>query len=69
MFIVYYDKNDGSNWAPESLYRFREAISKVIDDKILFIPKNIDVVLDAPAEQLVALRNYIDSALKEKENK
>jgi hypothetical protein len=69
MTILYYDKNDGSGWAPEYLHRFREAISKTIDDKILLIPKDIDVIFDASAEQLIALRDYINSALKEKENK
>ncbi len=69
MIILYYDRNDGSGWTPEHLYKFKEAISKVIDDKILLIPKDIDVILDAPAEQLIALRDYIDSALKEKESK
>jgi hypothetical protein len=69
MIILYYDRNDGSGWTPEHLYRFKEAISKSVDDKILLIPKDIDVVLDAPVEQLVALRDYIDKAIKEKESK
>ena len=69
MIILYYDRNDGSGWTPEHLHRFKEAISKTVDDKILLIPKDIDVVLDAPVEQLVALRDYIDKAIKEKESK
>lgn len=69
MIILYYDRNDGSGWTAEHLHRFKEAISKSFDDKILLIPKDIDVVLNAPAEQLIALRDYIDSALKEKEAK
>lgn len=68
MIILYYDRNDGSGWTPEHLYRFKQAISKAVDDKILLIPKDIDVIFDASAEQLIALRDYIDSALKEKEN-
>ena len=68
MTILYYEKNDGSGWTPEHLCKFRNAISKAVGDKILLIPKDIDVILDASTEQLITLRDYIDSALKEKEN-
>ena len=68
MIILYYDRNDGSGWTPEHLHKFKNAISKEAGDKILLIPKDIDVVLDASVEQLVALRDYIDKAIKEKEN-
>lgn len=69
MIVLYYDMNDRSGWTPEYLYKFKNAISEVVDDKILLIPKNIDVVLDAPIEHLVALRDYVDKAIEEKENK
>lgn len=69
MHIVYYDRNDGSGWTPEHLYKFKEQLSKTTDDKILILPKDLEVILDAPVENLIAIRDYIDKAIKEKENK
>jgi hypothetical protein len=68
MIILYYDRNDRSGWTPEHLHKFKNAVSKEINDKILLLPKDLDVILDASIEQLIALRDYVDKAIKEKEN-
>lgn len=61
MVVVYYDK------VPvDQLVNMRNHIAQVTDDKVLFIPKDFDILLDCSVSQLQAVKNMIEAAIKAK---
>ena len=63
MTLIYYDEQQPK----KELYIQCEKIREILGSDILFLPKSFSVYLNAPTEQLIAVKNAIDAALKLRE--
>lgn len=59
MTLIYYDMQ----MPRDELQGLAQKIRESIDDEILFLPKSFDVYLDVSEEQLLSVKNTIESAL------
>lgn len=62
MTLLYYDKNTPVESLMDLAKKFREVLGE--NSEILFLPKSIDVCLNASKEQLWAAKNMIETAIK-----
>lgn len=59
MTIIYYDLD----MPKETMHAVAEKIRERLSDEVLFIPKNFDVLLNTPKEQLLSAKRSIEAAL------
>ena len=59
MTILYYDEIKPK----EELYKILEGVREVTQDKVIALPKNFDILLDCSLDQLVSVKNIVDTAI------
>lgn len=61
ILILYYDTNDSR----ECVYNNVQLLRKEFSDKtILALPKNYDILLDASFDQLISIKQILDTAIE-----
>lgn len=65
MTILYFDTE---KYSVEQLGQMRQSFEERLDDKVLFLPKDFHVILNATVEQLEAARKAIDVAIEFKKS-
>ena len=59
MTILYY----GESQPKEELYKIVKGVREVTQDKVIALPKNFDILLDCSLDQLVSVKNIVDTAI------
>lgn len=59
MTILYYDESQPK----EELYKIVKGVREVTQDKVIALPKNFDILLDCSLDQLVSVKNIVDTAI------
>ena len=65
MTILYFDIE---KYSVEQLGRMSHSFEERLNDKVLFLPKDFHVILNATVEQLEAARKAIDAAIEFKKS-
>ena len=59
MTILYYDESQPK----EELYKIVKGVREVTQDKVIALPRNFDILLDCSLDQLVSVKNIVDTAI------
>ena len=59
MTILYYDESQPK----EELCKIVNGVREVTQDKVIFLPKNFDILLDCSLDQLISVKGIIDTAI------
>ena len=59
MTIIYYDLD----MPRETMQAVANRVRESLNDEVLFLPKNFDVLMRTPREQLLSAKNAIEAAL------
>lgn len=65
MTLVYYDTD---KYKAEQIHRVAQTLEEKLNDKILFLPKDFSVIINATVEQLEYAKQMLEAAIKLKEN-
>lgn len=64
MTVIYYDPKSDA-FKSEALQNQVTQIQKILDDKVIVLPKDYDIILNCSVDQLLSIKAIIDTAIAE----